>query len=490
MLKSIKILKSQEKQVILLPINNFTKRGVKMIKNLPNGKTIDECIQEFPILKNIIDTKEVFWVNPKLEDFDVAIKKISLNEHDVRDAENRLTRFAPLISNLFLETLVLGGLIESPMYSVPYMQRSLENIFNIKIQGELLLKCDSQLPIAGSIKARGGIYEVLKHTEDLALEHNLIKLEDDYSIMESEQFRTFFSKYTIQVGSTGNLGLSIGIMSAKIGFKVIVHMSADAKQWKKDLLRSKGVTVIEYQSDYSKAVEGGRKLSDIDPMSYFVDDENSTNLFLGYSTAATRLKKQLEDMKVIVDSEHPLFVYLPCGVGGGPGGVAFGLKLLFKDNVHCFFAEPTHSPCMLLGLFTEQYEKVSVQDFDIDNITEADGLAVGTPSGFVARTLQNLLSGVYTVEDDKLFMLLSTLIETEEISLEPSACAGIIGVAELFVNVSATKYLKDHNLTDKMTEATHIAWATGGGLVPKDIMDGYYEKGLNLLDKRDNHGLN
>lgn len=42
----------------------------------------------------------------------------------------------------------------------------------------------------------------------------------------------------------------------------------------KDMLRSKGVTVIEYADDYGKAVEEGRKNSDTDPMSYFIDDEN------------------------------------------------------------------------------------------------------------------------------------------------------------------------------------------------------------------------
>lgn len=267
-------------------------------------------------------------------------------------------------------------------------------------------------------------------------------------------------------------------MSAKLGFNVTVHMSADAKEWKKDLLRNKGVNVIEYEADYSKAVEEGRQQADADPSCYFVDDENSHDLFLGYAVAASRLQKQLEELEIIVDEEHPLFVYLPCGVGGGPGGVAFGLKLLYKNNVHCFFAEPTHSPCMLLGLMTGLHDKIAVQDIGIDNITDADGLAVGRPSGFVGKTIEPFLNGNYTVSDEELYRLLKELADKENINLEPSALAGMVGPVNVCKNEN--EYLQKQQLTETVKKGTHIVWGTGGSMVPEDVMNGYYKKGLEL----------
>lgn len=435
----------------------------------------EEILTKYPNLKDVSDLNEVFWLNPKLVPYEEGARAINMNIAAIDDAEKRLKKFAPLIEKVFPETLPTGGIIESPIKEINRMKDKLQKLYNFDSAGRLLLKMDSHLAIAGSIKARGGIYEVLKHAETLAMEAGLLKEDDDYSILADQKFRDFFGKYKIQVGSTGNLGLSIGITSAALGFNVIVHMSADAKQWKKDLLRAKGATVIEYESDYSKAVEEGRKASDQDPMSYFVDDENSMNLFMGYSVAARRLKNQLDDLNILVDEAHPLFVYLPCGVGGAPGGIAYGLKSVYKDNVHCFFVEPTHAPCMLVGMATGLYNEISVRDLGIDGITHADGLAVGRPSKLVGKMMDYLLGGVITIDDYKLYDYMRNLHETENIDIEPSACAAFEGFVKFETTDEGKEYIKRHNLENNMKNAVHIAWATGGSLVPEEINKQFLE---------------
>lgn len=438
---------------------------------------LSELIKKDPVIERVAKAEEVIWFNPGLRCRDAAFEGISLTMADIDDAEARLRRFAPFIMRCFPETAGNGGIIESPLTEVEHMRQRL-NGHGGGIGGRLLLKRDSDLAIAGSVKARGGIYEILKHTEEIALEKGLLSgYDDDYAKLAGDECRRVFSQYTVQVGSTGNLGLSIGISSAAIGFKVKVHMSADARQWKKDLLRSKGVEVIEYADDYSKAVAEGRKLSDADPMSYFVDDEKSVNLFLGYAVAASRLKKQLDEQGVVVDEQHPLIVYIPTGVGGAPGGVAYGLKRVYKNAVHCFFAEPTLCPSVLLGFATNRYENVNVHDFGIDGLTEADGLACASPSGFVTRIDSNLISGDFTIEDAKLYDFMRLLHKTEDVLIEPSSCAAFIGPVHLESTEAGKGYLAKQGLTaDVMKNATQICWATGGRLVPDEVWKEYLVK--------------
>ena len=436
-----------------------------------------------PILDRISRGQETVWINPNERPAKDAIDQCVLTLGDILDASARWDRFADYFRTVFPETAPMDGILESPLRGIPAMQECLERDNAVCIPGEMWIKLDSSLPVSGSIKARGGIYEVLKTAEEIAEKHGLLKEGEPYRCFDSPAFRQLFSRYSIAVGSTGNLGLSIGIMSARLGFRATVHMSADARQWKKDMLRGKGVTVVEYDSDYSTAVREGRKKAQGDPFCHFVDDENSKTLFLGYSVAALRLQRQLEERHIAVDEEHPLFVYLPCGVGGGPGGIAFGLKQVFGDAVHCFFAEPTRSCCMTIGMATGLNDALSVQDLGLDNHTAADGLAVGRASSFVGTLMKPFLSGCYTLTDDRMFRCLAQLADSEGIFLEPSALAGMFGPVLLASDPDMRAWLQGKNLQKAAGQGTHLVWATGGSMVPGEEMQKYCDRGREILER-------
>ncbi len=437
---------------------------------------LNDLIREKPVFQDIISLQETFWINPKREKFASCKQNLLFCEKDVLDASACLSRFRSYIASTFPETVPLEGIIESPVREIPRMRKVLLERYGKTVPEKLFIKLDSHLAVSGSIKARGGIYEVLRFAEKTAVKHKLLKPDDDYSVLLSRDCRELFSRYSIVVGSTGNLGLSVGIMGARLGFKVIVHMSVDARTWKKDVLRGKGVEVVEHQADYSEAVAAGRALAESDPFCHFIDDENSRDLFLGYSVAAERLKLQLAEQGIVVDRETPLFVYLPCGVGGGPGGITYGLKLQFGDDVHCFFGEPAAAPAMLVGLASGLYNGISAKELGLDGKTDADGLAVSRPSGLVARTMEPLLSGLYTVTDEEMYRQLALLYRSEEIALEPSALLGFSGVVHI------ARFTEELQLTEKQLKGgTHLVWATGGSMVPEEVWKQYELKGASLL---------
>lgn len=416
----------------------------------------------------------MLWLNPSQTE---QAASSNITSADMLAAQSRLKRFAPLMMRLFPELQASSGSIESPLIKATRLQQVLGLLPE---DGSLWIKADHLLPIAGSIKARGGFHEVLEFAEKLATEQGLLAPGVSYAQLGEAPARALFGRYEVAVGSTGNLGLSIGVMASALGFRATVHMSSDAKEWKKERLRNRGVRVVEHAGDYEEAVAAGRRQAQQDPHIYFVDDERSLSLLLGYSAAAPHLQQQLAAQNITVDAKHPLFVYLPCGVGGAPGGITFGLKQLYGPHVHCFFAEPTQSPCFMLHMMDGPGTARSVYNIGLSNQTEADGLAVPRASELSASLMVSLLSGVYTVEDAQLFRHLYLAQQAEDIRIEPSAAAGISGPSMLCHSEPGQAYLERHGLRPLMPQATHIAWTTGGLFVPPEEYRRFHERGAAL----------
>lgn len=423
-------------------------------------------------LQTLRNAEPVLWLRPGPADCRVdAPADTGLTTDQIAAAQARFDRFAPLLAELFPELRDSEGAIESPLLRTPTMQTALGLP---EKQGTLWIKADHALPVAGSIKARGGIHEVLEFAESVALREGLIQSGDDYRKLAEPAARACFARYQVAVGSTGNLGLSIGVMASALGFRAAVHMSADAKAWKKARLRARGVEVVEHSGDYERAVAAGRAQVQADSYGYFVDDERSASLFMGYAAAALHLRAQLDAAQILVDAQHPLFVYLPCGVGGAPGGIAYGLRQVLGEHVHCFFAEPVQSPCFLVRMMAGHGQlpglpaAPSVYDVGLHNRTEADGLAVPRASELAYGAVGGMLSGVYTVADQTLFDDLIRLHDTEGIRIEPSAAAGFSGPRHICLSATGHAYLAEHGLLAQMPQSTHLVWTTGGLFVPDE----------------------
>ncbi len=408
------------------------------------------------LLDTLSRREPVLWVNPRRD-----MPEETFPPEAVDEAAERFHRAGALLSRRIDVLKGSDGLVESPLLDAEPLRAALDG------KGRWLLKADHRMPLAGSVKARGGFHEVLVYAEQVA--HRLGWDGQDFGELASGLWRSRFEAYRLIVGSTGNLGISIGLLARALGFNAQVHMSRDASEWKKQLLRDEGAGVIEHSGDYAKAVQAGRREAECDPAAHFVDDERSELLFAGYAVAGRRLAAQLAARQIEVSRERPLVVYLPCGVGGAPGGITYGLKQIFGDSVHCWFAEPVASPSVLAQLASGLETPVSVYDVGLDNHTLADGLAVAQASMLAATCMTSRLAGVFTVADESLRDYLRLARDTLGERLEPSAAAGFPGPRWLAETEAGRSWCKANEVN--LDSTTHVLWSTGGGLVPLDVFD-------------------
>lgn len=374
-----------------------------------------------------------------------------LRPAEVEEAKQRQERFRPVLATLFSSgTTPWDGRVRSALLDYPPQDD----------RPNLLVKADHDLPMTGSVKARGGVYELLCQVEALALANGIVKSGDPLTPLLTPAARELFSQHRIVVASTGNLGFSIGLVARAFGLNADVHMSHDAKTWKKERLRRTGAHVIEHPCDYTETVARARAAARADG-SYFIDDESSRLLFVGYTTAASELASQLDERGLRVSRDTPLVVYLPCGVGGAPGGITAGLKAIYGTAVRCVFVEPVASACVFAALAVGNGTPVSVYDVGLDNDTIADGLAVPMASELVLKSVGASIDAAVAVPDSSLLEWVRRAWNEARLRLEPSAASGFAALP---------LYLQAARLAGSAPprEAIHVIWTTGGSQLPED----------------------
>ena len=265
-----------------------------MSVQLPNDPARDDVLAGRPAL----------WLNPNLKANGIADQSLPIRAAQVKEAEENWQLLAPVLETCFPELKASKGRIQSKLIEAEDLRGALG--YGTSEYGRVFVKADGDLPVAGSIKARGGVYEVFMHAKKMAEKRGILTPGGDITVLVGEQARALFAQHTIAVGSTGNLGLSVGIAARALGFRAVVHMSSDAKQWKVDRLTRLGVEVVQHKADYTTAVEHAPIDAEGDPSIYFVDDERSEMLFFGYSAAASELAVQLKEQGVTIDEDLSL----------------------------------------------------------------------------------------------------------------------------------------------------------------------------------------
>ena len=133
-------------------------------------------------------------------------------------------------------------------------------------------------------------------------------------------------------------------------------------------------------------------------------------------------------------------------------------------------------PAFLLGRLTGLDDAISVAEVGLGALTLADGLAVGRPSGFVGKAVGDRVAGYATVTDDDLLRTLAVAEAAAGLRLEPSACAGLRAAGQLAAAGT------DGAAADGAAGAgTHIAWLTGGSLMPDEEYAQLRDAGRTLL---------
>ena len=122
-----------------------------MSVQLPNDPARDDVLAGRPTL----------WLNPSLKANGIADPALPVRSSQVKEAEQNWELLAPLLQVCFPELVESKGRIQSKLIEATSLRQAVG--YGATEYGRVFVKADGDLPVAGSIKARGGVYLSLIH---------------------------------------------------------------------------------------------------------------------------------------------------------------------------------------------------------------------------------------------------------------------------------------------------------------------------------------
>ena len=217
----------------------------------------------------------------------------------------------------------------------------------------------------------------------------------------------------VYVASAGNYGLAIALAGQRHGIKVTVVVPEGATPSKIERIRLSGAEVIEHGSDFDAAKDFARSAA-ADSGAAFWEDGVIEEMALGAATIATELLEHPESWD---------YVIVPIGNGSLMKGIASVIKEQ-SPRTQIVGLVPEGSPSMAHAIRGERWSESA------DSYTTADGLAVRVPIMGIVEELKPLIDQLWMVEESKLFPAVRSLMELEQVMVEPSASICVAGLAD------------------------------------------------------------
>jgi threonine dehydratase len=217
----------------------------------------------------------------------------------------------------------------------------------------------------------------------------------------------------VYVASAGNYGLAMAVAGQRRGVEVTVVVPLGATPSKLERIRLCGATVIEHDADFDGAKEFARTAA-ADAGAAFWEDGIIEEMAHGAATISQELLTHPEPWD---------YVLVPVGNGSLIKGVAS----VFKDEhpaTRVVGLVPSGAPSMAQGIRGEPWDEGAPMT------TIADGLAVRVPIRPIVQELKALVDEVWLVNDEKLLPAVLSLMELEQVMVEPSAAITLAGLAD------------------------------------------------------------